>query len=94
MELVTFDSKVYQELRSELSEIKSQLKKGTFNYPLPERWLLPEEVCTLLGISAKLLYRYRTRKILSYTQIEGKIFYKSSDVNELLNSFYNDKDNH
>ena len=43
-----------------------------------------KEVCEKLYISPRTLQDYRDRKIIPYTQFAGKILYKVSDLERLL----------
>lgn len=44
-----------------------------------------EDVQRLLKISFRTLQRYKTEKLLPYTKIKGKSYYKKSDVLKILN---------
>ena len=50
--------------------------------------LLDKEVCEWLYISPHTLQDYRDRKIIPYTQFAGKILYKASDLEWLLEEKY------
>ncbi len=39
----------------------------------------------LMGISTKLAQMWRDNRIISYSQVNNKIFYRKSDIIELLN---------
>jgi len=45
-----------------------------------------QDVCLLLNVSKRTLQTYRDRKLLPYTSIGGKFFYRESDVAEYLES--------
>ncbi len=47
-------------------------------------WLDSSEVCQLLNISKRTLQSYRENGTLPYTQINYKMFYKSSDIEQLF----------
>ena len=49
-----------------------------------EHFLTGKEVCERLYISPRTLQDYRDRKITPYTQFAGKILYKASDLERLL----------
>ena len=53
-----------------------------------ERFLTGKEVCERLYISPRTLQDYRDRKIIPYTQFAGKILYRLSDINQLLQKNY------
>ncbi len=45
------------------------------------------DLCQLLGITKRTLQRYRQLKLIKYYLIEGKTFYKSSEVLDFINKF-------
>ena len=49
-----------------------------------EHFLTSKEVCERLYISPRTLQNYRDRRIIPYTQFAGKILYKVSDLERLL----------
>ena len=53
-----------------------------------ELFLTGKEVCERLYISPRTLQDYRDRKIIPYTQFAGKILYRLSDINQLLQKNY------
>lgn len=42
----------------------------------------------LLNISAKTAQHWRDTKIISFSQVNGKIFYRKSDIIEMLNNYH------
>ena len=53
-----------------------------------ELFLTGKEVCERLYISPRTLQDYRDRKIIPYTQFAGKILYKASDLEKMLEENY------
>lgn len=53
-----------------------------------EIYLTGREVCEHLFISLRTLQDYRDKGIIPYTQIAGKILYRHSDINRLLQENY------
>ena len=47
-----------------------------------------KEVCERLYISPRTLQDYRDRRIIPYTQFAGKILYKASDLEKMLEANY------
>lgn len=45
------------------------------------------DLCQLLSITKRTLQRYRQLKLIKYYLIEGKTFYKSSEVLDFINKF-------
>ena len=53
-----------------------------------EHFLTGKEVCERLYISPRTLQDYRDKRIIPYTQFAGKILYRLSDINQLLQKNY------
>lgn len=53
-----------------------------------ELFLTGKEVCERLYISPRTLQDYRDRRTIPYTQFAGKILYKASDLERLLEKGY------
>lgn len=51
-------------------------------------FLTGREVCERLFLSPRTLQDYRDKGILPYTQIAGKILYRLSDINRILEENY------
>ena len=59
-----------------------------------EIYLTGREVCERLFISPRTLQDYRDKGIIPYTQIAGKILYRLSDIDRLLQENYVNKTRH
>jgi hypothetical protein len=75
-----------QFLRKDLSELKK-----THVQLLTEEWIEKEKVMLVLKIKDRKLQSMRDNGTLPFSQIDGKIYYKTSDVEALLNKHYNKK---
>jgi len=53
-----------------------------------ERFLTDKEVSEKLKISRRTLQDYRTKGKIAYIQLGGKILYKESDIEKMLESGY------
>ena len=53
-----------------------------------ELFLTGKEVCERLYINPRTLQDYRDRRTIPYTQFAGKILYKASDLERLLEKDY------
>ena len=53
-----------------------------------EHFLTGKEVCEQLYISPRTLQDYRDKRIIPYTQFTGKILYKASDLEKMLEENY------
>ena len=87
MEVVTIQSQAFQELVNKLEAINNRL---TAKEKEPkEKWLDNQELMQLLKISKRTAQHYRDSGLISFSQVGNKIYYKLSDVEELLKSHYN-----
>ena len=80
-----------QVVSSAISGISKRIKEVAQTHkPLfaGELFLTGKEVCERLYISPRTLQDYRDRKITPYTQFAGKILYKASDLEWLLEEKY------
>ena len=54
------------------------------NYLDGEKLLDNQDLCLLLKVSAKTLQRYRKKGILPYLTLDGRCYYRESDVHQLI----------
>lgn len=54
--------------------------------PLDKLWLDKADVLQQLHISSRTLQNWRTKRILPFSRIHGKIFYKRQDIIDLLDN--------
>jgi DNA binding domain protein len=73
-----------QEVSKRLREI-AQTHRPLFG---GEIYLTGRGVCERLFVSPRTLQDYRNKGIIPYTQIAGKILYRLSDINRLLQENY------
>ena len=76
---------------SALQRVKERIREVSETHrPLfgGEHFLTGKEVCERLYISPRTLQDYRDRKIIPYTQFAGKILYKVSDLERILEENY------
>ena len=90
MNVITIESEAFQNLTDKISGLKDLFKNNINCSPLTETWLDISETCQLLKISKRTLQYYRDNKFLNFSQIGGKIYFKATDIDSLLNSHYVD----
>ena len=88
MELVTLTSEAYLQLVSKIDLLRAVLEKDRKLSPLSETWLDIQEVCALLKVSKRTLQTYRDNNVLPFSQMNGKIYFKASDIEEHLENHY------
>lgn len=74
-----------------IENVKSKIEKTFSNYkPLfnGERYITNFQLSKKLNISRRTLQTYRDKGLLSYILLDGKILYKESDIENLLEKNY------
>ena len=74
-----------------MEEVLALYKKVIGNYrPLldGERYLTDREVAQILKVSRRTLQEYRNDGVLPYVLLGGKVLYRESDLERVLESFY------
>lgn len=90
-EIVNRETPEMKELISGIKEMTKRLKEVAETHrPLfgGEIYLTGREVSERLFISLRTLQDYRDKGVIPYTQIAGKILYRLSDINQLLQENY------
>ena len=90
MELITFESDAFNKIMSRIDNLGSKIDDKIRKQPLEDVWLDIQEVCQLLKVSKRTLQAYRDNQVLSYSQINGKIYFKAADIDDHLKKHYND----
>ncbi|ATS04865.1 helix-turn-helix domain-containing protein [Porphyromonas gingivalis] len=90
-EIVNRETPEMKQLISGIREVSKRLREiAQTHRPLfgGEIYLTGREVCEHLFISLCTLQDYRDKSIIPYIQIAGKILYRHSDINRLLQENY------
>lgn len=77
-------------ISDDLTYIKSYLKdlKDQPVEKFSDRWIDGQEVMMTLHVSKRTLQNLRDSNVLPFSRINGKFFYKVSDIDQLLESNY------
>jgi hypothetical protein len=70
-----------------LSQSVAEMKK-THAQVLTEEWIDGDTVMSILKIETRKLLMHRSNGTLPFSKIDGVIYYKTSDVEALLNKYY------
>ena len=87
MEAVILPKEQYQELLKQMDEIKSVLTEKQKDPK--DLFLDNQEFLQLMNISKRTAQTWRDEGIISFSQVGSKIYYRMSDVQNLLDSNYN-----
>nr|WP_294894746.1 helix-turn-helix domain-containing protein [uncultured Pedobacter sp.] len=75
--------KEYQEIISRLNDLEQQAKD---NQKSPQEVFYDnQEFLLVMHISKRTAQKWRNDNLIAYSQVEGKIYYKHTDVLEMLN---------
>ena len=88
---LNMESDDMQVVLSAISGVSKRIKEVAQTHkPLfgGEHFLTGKEVCEQLYVSPQTLQDYRNRRIIPDTQFAGKILYKASDLERLLEDNY------
>lgn len=84
MEVITIDSKAFNEIMSKLNNISESLSSKEKPMNEEKEWVDSFEVCSYLHISSRTLQRLRRKGTIKYTPIGGKNYYQISEVRRML----------
>ena len=87
MEIITIESQAYKALEDKLDtilEFVAAIEKEP-KEDLDNIWVDNYEACTFLRISTKTLQRLRASNEISYSRIRGKVYYRVSELQRLMN---------
>jgi len=76
----------YKLLQNKLTEIVDALNKPVNDKPID--FIDNSQFINLMGISQKTAQTWRDTGVVSFSQIGSKIYYRISDIQELLNNNY------
>lgn len=85
MEIVAIEGRTFEQMKRRFEDFTRQVKQLCGDNRNTEKWLDNSEVCGLLQISQRTLQSYRDNGTLPFSQIGRKCYYKTSDVEQVLN---------
>ena len=87
MNVITIQSEAFEHLKAMFESINNRLNAK--EKEPKEVWLDNQEMMQLLKISKRTAQHYRDSGMISFSQVGNKIYYKLSDVEEMLKKHYN-----
>lgn len=76
----------YEKAFKQLDELTEAIKES--NLKIDDPFISNEKFMRLMDISSRTAQVWRDEKKLGYSQISGKIYYRKSDIEKLLNENY------
>ena len=84
-DLVIIEKQVLDELTCRIELLKSKVDSLYVNSGIaPQNWIDNEQACKRLSAGIRTLQTLRDSRILPYTKIGGKVFYKPEDIEKML----------
>lgn len=77
-----------QELLQKLEIIKNELQAENQKTQTNNEWLNSDQIAKILQVSKRTLQNYRDRNSIPFAQVGRKIYYRTSDVQEYLESHH------
>lgn len=90
MDVITIESKAFSQIMGKLHSLEEkfiELKDEAYN-PFKDKWLDNQDIMNLLKISKRTLLMYRQDKLIPYSQVGYKMYYKAADVEKFLKKNY------
>ena len=87
--VISRESSIFIELISKIKKMESKveiMREGKMS--CVEKWLNGEHVMKKLWISKRTLQAYRDNRILPYSSIGGKFYYRIGDIEDLMMKNY------
>ena len=90
MEIINIEVRTFEAMATRFEQFAKRVEELCANKDKSlQKWLDNQEVCLLLNISKRTLQTYRDNGTLPYSQIGHKMYYKSEDVERVLNQLKN-----
>jgi hypothetical protein len=84
MAFYRFSEEEVQDIKQRLDEISLTLKQKQRTEP-DQIWYDNQEFLQVMNISKRTAAYWRTEKVIAYSQVGNKIYYRLSDIMDLLN---------
>lgn len=81
--VIIIGRKSYEELIEKVEQLTSIVDSLTAEGELGV-WIDGQIVCEILGVTPRTLQTYRENGTIPYSQVNSKIYYRTSDIKKLL----------
>ena len=90
MEVITIESSAFAQIMGKLKSLDDKFIELQYKAenPLKEKWLDNQEMILLLKVSKRTLQMYRDEKLIPYSQVGNKMYYKATDIEKFLKKNY------
>lgn len=84
MNVKAIEERAYEMMKMHFEAFIKEIEQLCESSPTINKWLDNQDVCLLLKISKRTLQYYRDNRIIPFSRIGNKCYYKISDVEKLL----------
>ena len=90
MEIINIEARVFETVATRFEQFVKRVETlCQHDDKSLQKWLNNQDVCQILNISKRTLQTYRDNGTIPYSQIGHKMYYKSEDVERVLNQLKN-----
>ncbi len=88
MEVITIQTEAFKVIMEKIDRIDKKLDSNLQKPALKDTWFDISEACFILKISKRTLHNYRKEGMIPFSRIDGKIYFKATDLQKLLEKNY------
>ena len=87
MGVICVDERVWKTLVEKVKSLTAQadVVRRLFDPQMADGWIDSQDVCRALGVTKRTLQAYRDKRVLPYSTVGGKFFYREKDVADFVN---------
>ncbi|KWW26566.1 MAG: hypothetical protein AUK63_2590 [bacterium P3] len=88
MEVITIESKAYQNVMERLDIIEAFIRQSSVRHPQEQtdRWVSSTEAAEILGVSQRTLQRMRSRNDIAYSLVGNSCRYRLAEIRRVIES--------
>ena len=84
METIIVSKDAFEALTTKIDKLVEAVNKQSNAQPLEDRWIENSDAAKILAVSKRWLQNRRTLGQIPYSKIEGRIYYRATDIQKLL----------
>lgn len=84
MNVIPIEEKAYEVMKKHFNKCVEDLTQLCEESHINSQWLDNQDVCMLLHVSKRTLQYYRDNRIIPFSRIGNKCYYKVTDIEKLL----------
>jgi phosphoenolpyruvate carboxylase len=89
MKAKAIDEKAYEVMEKHFEAFVKEIEQLCKGLSMSKKWMNNQDVCMLLQISKRTLQHYRDNRVIPFSRLGNKCYYKASDIEQLLSKSKN-----